>query len=218
MGRTPDLSDQEFGRLRVLSFAGRDRAGRARWLCQCECAKEVEINAYRLQTGHTRSCGCLRIEASVEKLHGVHTRQTAHGLSKTKEYKSWSSMMHRCSNALAHNYSNYGGRGIVVCERWFQFENFLADMGERPIRTSLDRIDNDGAYEPGNCQWSTPVTQSGNRRNSRYIIVEDKRMTVAEAARQYGIDRGVVRVRLGMGWSVKKALSTPVRACIRRAN
>lgn len=134
--------------------------------------------------------------------HG-HTRNT----KPTPTYISWANMMARCRAVSGANYRNYGSRGIVVCERWAKFENFLTDMGERPDGTSIDRIDNDGNYDPGNCRWTDISTQIGNRRRSRYLEAFGRRQTLTEWARELGINRSSLIERLRK-WPQDKALST----------
>lgn len=106
--------------------------------------------------------------------------------SRTSEYRSWSAMKTRCFNRVSKGYKHYGGRGITVCARWMKFENFLADMGKRPARKSLDRINNDGNYEPGNCRWATALQQSINKQNSRWLTIDGIRLRVEEWAQKYG--------------------------------
>lgn len=118
-------------------------------------------------------------------------------------------MLNRCRNKKVAKYARYGGRGITVCERWHSFENFLADMGEPNHDESIDRIDNDGNYEPGNCRWATNMEQSKNRRDNRYITYNGTTKTLADWSRALGGCEELVSIRLGNGWSEDRAVSTP---------
>lgn len=160
--RFKDLTGQVFGRLTVLEVAFR-KSGKQYWLCRCECGKELATRGTSLVLGIARSCGCLKIDmlASQAKTHG-HSGQ---GPSPT--YITWRGMKTRCNNPKHRRYSDYGGRGIKVCERWMDFNNFLADMGERPEGLTLDRIDPNGNYEPGNCRWATDSVQQTNKRKKK---------------------------------------------------
>lgn len=132
-------------------------------------------------------------------------------------YQSWLSMRHRCLNEKHDAYPRYGGRGIKVCERWDSFENFLADMGERPDGTSIDRVNNDGDYEPGNCRWATTQEQFANRRNTRLITYQGVTQTLAELARSVGVARATLHRRIfRSGLSVEEALAIPLNPPHRR--
>ena len=156
-----DMTGQRFGRLVAISRDADVIRSNGKpiptWRCVCDCGTEVVVRSVQLANGNTASCGCLRRDISRE-------RKTVHGGKGTAEYAIWKAMRARCNNRKADNYPYYGGRGIKVCERWNDFANFLADMGPRPDGLTIERTNNDGNYEPGNCIWADMKTQSNNRR------------------------------------------------------
>lgn len=154
-----DLTGMTFNRLTVLNCAGKTKHGKYLWNCRCSCGKKATVVTSKLRTGYTKSCGCYRIDKMTR--HGHKTTTTESGT-----HRSWKAMKQRCNNHNSGEYHRYGGRGIRVCRRWERFENFLADMGERPEGLSIDRINNDRGYCPSNCKWSTPKEQTNNRRCS----------------------------------------------------
>lgn len=177
MGVIIDLIGQRFERLVVLKFIGLEKQG-ARWECKCNCGNIVKAIGKQLRAGAVKSCGCYKDEKLVE-------RSFKHGqANKTPEYRAWMHMKARCYNPNVYNYPNYGGRGIIVCERWLNsYENFILDMGFRPtIKHSIDRIDSNGNYEPSNCKWSTTHEQSRNLRTNHWIDYDGKKLILSDWA------------------------------------
>lgn len=188
-----------YGRLTVL---GLDPANKRKFLVRCECGVEKTTDKYAVMDGRTASCGCLRREVTAER---ALTENVKHGLSYTKEYSTWASMNQRCADKAN---PHYGARGIVVCDRWKNSVHaFIEDMGPAPSQAhSIDRIDNDGDYEPDNCQWATKDQQLANRRVSRFLSIGGVRKTIAEWVKETGALRRTVADRLSKGWSDEEAL------------
>ncbi len=145
----------------------------------------------------------------------AHTRDnkkynTIHGMSETKIYRAWRSMRGRCFDKTRKGYENYGGRGIKVCDRWLDFSNFYTDMGTRPKGKTLDRIDNNGDYCPENCKWSTWKEQHANKRNMRFVEFRGVKLTVSQWSERVGLTKSCLRNRLNRGWTIERALMTPI--------
>lgn len=154
-----ELTGQRFERL-VVTGIDRKSAHGTVWRCQCDCGNERVVREDHLRSGNTKSCGCLRVERS-------RASTTKHGVGGTPEYNAWYNMIQRCDDPTHLAYPDYGGRGITVCPEWRDVSRFVADMGRRPTGLSLDRVDNERGYEPGNCRWSTRREQATNTRKVR---------------------------------------------------
>lgn len=195
---------QRFGRLTAMAFVRKDKGRPAIWRFRCECGNTHETQASSVMHNLTRSCGCLRRETGATAGRGRAT----HRMARSPEYEAWNSMIQRCTNPNAQAFQQYGGRGIKVFDLWRTFENFLADMGPRPSpKHSIDRINNDGNYEPGNCRWATRKEQQRNMRNNRMIVVDGVSMMLVEAVERAGLDYMMVYGRLYRGWDISRALS-----------
>lgn len=166
MGVLQDYTGRRFGRL-IAQWPVGVRGVVHHWLCSCDCGNTVTVAKNSLQSNNTQSCGCLMREIAAKRQfkHGQSNHRGKRHASPT--YSTWSAMHKRCENPKASDYAYYGGRGIKVCRRWRSFNNFLTDMGERPIGKTLDRYpDNNGNYEPTNCRWASPKEQRSNQREA----------------------------------------------------
>jgi hypothetical protein len=182
MGKALDLTGRRVGRLIVISkFNEKDKYGRLKWVCQCDCGNITIVHSTNLVKGHTQSCGCLQDDGR---------KKGTHGKTHTSEYGSWSAMIQRCTNPQNERYPDYGGRGILVFEPWLDFSVFYAYMGDKPgPEYSLDRWPNNetGHYEPGNVRWGTDEQQCRNKRNNRWIEANGEKMIMADWAKRLGM-------------------------------
>ena len=197
-----DLTGHVYGRLTVLSRAEKKNK-RTAWNCQCSCGAALVVTGDAMRTGNTNSCGCLRTENKSSQGMG----------SITPEYHSWFSMIQRCTNTEHISYKRYGSAGVTVYAPWVaSFQEFKKHIGPRPTAGhSIDRIDGSKGYEPGNVRWATCVEQSANRKNTALVDYKGFRQPLALLARAHGLDPKVVYARVvRLGWSVEKALTTPV--------
>lgn len=204
--KTTTIAGQVFGRLTAIRF---DRYEKERnyWIFRCICGSEKSQAASLVNRGHINSCGCLQKERAREA-------STTHGMSgtriggKTRVYRAWQNMISRCEYTKGKHFHRYGGRGIKVCARWrVSFEAFLEDMGEPPEGCSLDRIDNDGDYEPSNCRWANQKTQTANRSVCNFVEVDGGKVLLLHHCEAIGVSHNMVRKRLKRGWSLDDALN-----------
>lgn len=164
---------KKFNRLTVIKEElERTNSGKVQFLCKCDCGNFITTVGSKLVSNHTKSCNCLQKEAAKETSKGSIT----HNKSKNRIYTIWASMKAQCYNEKNEAYCRYGGRGIIVCDRWKNsFKLFLEDMGEGTKGLSIDRINNDEIYEPNNCKWSTQVEQENNKSTNRYMFYSKSR-------------------------------------------
>jgi hypothetical protein len=195
-----DRTGHKYGKLTVTSFSHMEN-GRAVWNCVCDCGKQAIVRGNALQRKNTRSCGCLF--------------STLNGKSKRSEYTIWRLMKYRCLDKGCDQYHNYGGRGITICKQWIDsYECFLSDMGPRPSRQyTLDRIDNNGKYEPGNCRWATRKEQANNTSTNKWITFNGKTATVTQWADSIGLKASILHKRLSNKWPIDVAILTPKCEC-----
>lgn len=192
-----------FTQLTVIEDLGHGRAS-----FQCSCGRTIVLRIAPVIRQNHKSCGCRAKDSSIYIQHG----DALHG-AVSKEYWAWAYMKQRCLNSKATLYHRYGGRGIVVCSRWENsYPNFLADMGRAPSsKHSLDRVNNDGNYEPTNCRWATRIQQGRNTSKVRPITFEGRTMLLGEWAESIGLKYKTLETRFRLGWSVEKALTTPLK-------
>ena len=200
------LDGQQFSRLQVLHRVAGDP--KVSYLCQCECGTLVQVQKSNLTTGNTKSCGCYKSESSLRRFtkHGH-----AKGRAVSPEYFAWQHMRSRCENPHNNAYADYGARGITFAPEFVEFAAFFAVVGPRPSPDhSLNRIDNNGNYEPGNIEWATKVAQMNNTRRSVTYEYNGERRPLKEWAHLLGIKRSTLAQRIhGLKWSVEKAFGTP---------
>lgn len=193
-GPKRNLVGLKFGLLTVISYRKSSRGSGKVWFCRCDCGSKFLTQSNKLTSGHTKSCGCLRLK------HG-------HSSHPSPEYRTWTGMITRCLNKNHIAYHYYGGRGIKVCAKWADsFVRFLDDMGPRPRGVTLDRINSNGNYEPSNCRWATKGVQQNNKRDNHIIKFEGRRQTVTAWAREKKVSASLVFSRLNNGWPVDSKL------------
>jgi hypothetical protein len=183
-----------------------DRRGYGVYVCTCGTRKE--ITRWSVNSGKVLSCGCLHSELSSARTKKLHQANTTHGKSRSREHSIWLGMKQRCCNPNNPAFSYYGGRGITVCARWLDsFENFHADMGDPPPNSTIDRVDQNGPYEPSNCRWASRKEQQNNLRSNRRVTVGNITLTISQWAELTGLHRNTIDQRLKAGWSPEKAVT-----------
>lgn len=196
-----------FGRYRVIERVPAIpgvKQKQAKWLCRCDCGKEKICYGSCLRSGHTSSCGCFRTDR-------IKVAKTTHGMRKSKEYVVWCNMISRCENPNNRNYKYYGGRGITVCPDFHSFECFIKSMGPRPLGCTIDRIDNNGNYEPSNCRWANEETQKNNRSDNVFITYKGETLTIAQWSKAINIPMITLWNRIKKcHWPIEKALTNPI--------
>lgn len=203
-----NLIGQKFNRLTVISQA-ESKNQRRYWNCLCECGNNTIVTTSKLKNGHTKSCGCIASEIIIK-------RNTTHGLRKTRIYNIWYDIKRRCYNKKNKSYSNYGGRGISVCDEWLNdfmnFYNWAMENGYTDDLT-IDRIDVNGNYEPSNCCWVTKAQQSLNRRSNVLFTYNGETMCISEWCKKLNLNPKKIRSRINnCGWSIEESLDLTPRS------
>ena len=201
MPKFQDLTGQKFNKLLVLKQVRKNK-GKTYWLCKCDCGKETIVEGYKLKTGHIRSCGCLQREINIKRL-------TTHNLSKSRLYEIWCAIKNRCLNKNLKTYKNYGGRGITVCQEWLNdfktFYDWAINNGYSEGLT-IDRINNDGNYEPDNCRWASRKTQANNRRTCKTFTYNGVTKNYKQWCEFLKINYKTLYSRISRGWKIENAL------------
>jgi hypothetical protein len=208
MSKKVPMIGKRFGRLVVLKESGHLGPFLA-FECQCDCGNTLKVRGPSLRNKNTTSCGCLQKETagSINKTHGMR---------QSTEYRIWCNMLSRCTNPKVKCYERYGGRGITVDEKWRSFEQFYADMGDRPESKTLDRIDTNGPYSKKNCRWATVAEQNRNTRRTQLVTFRNETKCLKDWAAEQGIAYNTLRKRYVIyGWPFEKALLTPPRPMTR---
>lgn len=211
-----DLSGKKFGRLRVLRRLPPHVGDHgAKWICLCRCGRKKVIPSDCLSAGYTKSCGCYRRECSrkraIKNPPGLRHGHARRKPGKTRTYSTWSSMLNRCNNPKNKGFHRYGGRGIFVAPQFRRFEGFLAYLGEKPKGMTLDRIDNNGPYAPGNVRWATVGTQNCNTRRNRRLTLNGQTLTLKEWCDRLNISQNTIQWRL-KAWPLERTLTTKGKA------
>jgi len=208
-----DLSGMKFARLAVLRRDGCAPSGPIKWLCRCDCGNYVSVVGQNLKCGNTKSCGCYHVETATARQKELADAAVTHGMSQSPEYKSWRCMLARCYTPSDKRYQEYSSRGIAVCDEWrVSFQAFFANVGPRPSpQHTVDRIDNDKGYFPGNVRWATRTEQNNNKRTTPRYVYRGNLMPFMDIYRVAApsFTASGVRVRLKRGLGIEEALGGP---------
>ena len=191
-----------FGRLILIERIPPNGNRKYKYKCKCDCGNILIVFTYNLKNGNTSSCGCLQKERASRS-------SSTHGMSKTKIYDIWLNMRRRCFDESNISFHNYVERGISICTRWNEFNNFFEDMGIPPKGMTLERKNNNAGYSKENCIWADRRTQANNRRSSKIIEFNNKSMTQIQWDRELNLREGQIHDRLSRGWTIERALTTP---------
>ena len=211
--KTVDISNKKFGKLLAVKRCT-NMSGKTAWECKCDCGNITFVTTSNLTCNRIRSCGCLKIKQLLE-------RSTTHNQRHTVLYSVWRGLRQRCNNPKHASYHNYGGRGITVCEEWDKsFQAFYdwsyangystENQKDEKLKLTIDRIDNNGNYEPSNCRWVDRKTQTRNMRTTRFITFNGQNKSVSEWCEIYGIKLQTFNTRIRNGWSIEEALTKPI--------
>ena len=216
MPQMTDLTGRRYGRYTVVKYAGRDKRNAPMWMCQCDCGNIKNVLGSSLTRGQTKSCGCY----NKDRVKETHTK---HGQYKTRIYSIYAGMIKRCRTKTIKSYKDYGGRGIKVCDEWLGKDGFInfynwSMANGYSDNLSIDRINNDGNYEPSNCRWTDAKTQGNNTRWNRNITIDGETHTLSQWAEISNVSRDLIRDRIKRGWDVKEAIFTQPNTKFHRFN
>ena len=210
MGKFIDRTGEKIGRLTIIKIAGKDKFGRVVWQCKCDCGNIKNILGCHIKLNHTISCGCYNREHNYGRV-----THTTHGKCYTRIYKIWRGIINRCENINIKSFERYGGRGIKMCEEWrndfMTFYNWSMANGYRDDLT-IDRINNNGNYEPSNCRWATLIEQANNKRCNLRYIVNGENLTLKQISQKYNVNYKELFARVKyLGWDIEKAVFEPIK-------
>ena len=208
MSKFIDRTGQKFGRLTLIERVENNKFNQVQWKCRCDCGKEVIVKAYSLTTGQTKSCGCLKKEQNY-----INIAKVKHNMTNTRLYNIWRDMKSRCLNPNNKRHKFYFDKGITVCYEWkndfMNFYNWAINNGYRD-NLKIDRINNNGNYEPKNCRWATITEQNNNQSNNIRIKYNESEYTLSELSKIYNIKRATLYDRIKRGWTIDEALNRKV--------